>query len=187
MNGDPVLDINANRAARKYTPIENAKRVLWGACRPLFRLSPRPLYGWRRWLLRVFGARVGNRVRVYPSVRVFAPWEFEIGDDSAIGDGAEVYNLGPVRIGTCVTVSQNAYMCAGSHDYTKPDMPLTKPPVVIEDQAWICAFGFVGPGVTIGEGAVVGAYAVVVSDVDPWSVVAGNPARHVKTRQVQTE
>jgi putative colanic acid biosynthesis acetyltransferase WcaF len=117
-------------------------------------------------------------------VRIFAPWAFEIGDESAVGDRAEIYNLGSVQIGAQVTISQRAYLCAGTHDHSQPDLPLQKPPIVIGDRAWVCAFGFVGPGVTVGEGAVVGARAVVVKDVEPWSIVAGNPARHVKSRSM---
>ncbi len=90
--------------------------------------------------------------------------------------------LGSPMIGSSLTISQRAHLCAGTHDYTDPAMPLLKPPIVIEDDAWICADAFVGPGVTVGQGAVVGARAVVVKDVPPWTIVAGNPARIVKRR-----
>jgi putative colanic acid biosynthesis acetyltransferase WcaF len=95
-----------------------------------------------------------------------------------------IYNLGQVTIGQSVTISQRAHLCAGTHDYTKPDMPLLKPPIRIENLAWICADAFVGPGTIIGEGTVVGARAVVTSNVARWTVVAGNPARFIKERKI---
>ncbi len=109
-----------------------------------------------------------------------------IGDHSAIGDRAEIYNLGPVVIGSRVTISQRAHLCAGTHDYERREMPLVKSPIVVEDDAWVCTDAFVGPGVTVGKGAVVGARAVVVKDVGPWDVVVGNPARFVKKRVLAT-
>ena len=121
---------------------------------------------------------------VYPSARIYLSWNLTIDDDSSIGEWVLVYNLGPVTIGKKATISHRAHLCAGSHDYTDPTMPLLRPPVVVGDQAWICADAYVGPGVHVGEGAVVGAAAVVTSDVAPWKVVAGNPARVIKERHV---
>jgi putative colanic acid biosynthesis acetyltransferase WcaF len=95
-----------------------------------------------------------------------------------------IYNLGPITIGEQVTVSQQAHLCAGTHDHTDPAMPLLKPPITIEDQAWICADAFVGPHVTVGEGAVVGARAVAVKDVPEWTIVGGNPARKIGQRKL---
>jgi putative colanic acid biosynthesis acetyltransferase WcaF len=113
------------------------------------------------------------------------PWNLTVGDWSAIGEHALIYNLGPVTIGREATISQRAHLCAGTHDYAAPDMPLLKPPIVVGDQVWVCADAFVGPGVRVGDGAVVGARAVVVRDVEPWTVVAGNPARPVKQRRLR--
>jgi putative colanic acid biosynthesis acetyltransferase WcaF len=130
----------------------------------------------------MFGAEVGRHVHVYPSVRVFAPWALRIGDYSAIGDEAILYNLGPIHIGCSVTVSQRAHLCAGTHDYSRADLPLLKPSIIVDDQVWICADAFVGPGVRVGHGAVVGACTVVIRDVPAWTVVVGNPAREIKKR-----
>ena len=113
---------------------------------------------------------------------IYFPWNLTVGDYAAIGEDALVYNLGPVTLGARVTVSQRAHLCAGTHDYADPAMPLEKPPIAVGAQAWICADAFVGPGVTVGDGAVVGARAVAVKDVPPWTVVAGNPARPVRPR-----
>lgn len=175
-------DIKANRSAVKYSRREQILRLLWIPGQWLFRLSPRPMFGFRRVLLRCFGATIGRNVNIYPSATLYFPWNLTMGDWSCIGEWTLVYNLGPVTIGPKVTVSQRVHLCAGTHDYTDPAMPLMKPPIVIGESAWICADAFVGPGVTIGDGAVVGARSVVVRDVPAWNVVAGNPARTIKMR-----
>lgn len=178
----PGLDISANRKAVRYSRGELLLRVLWGLCKPLFRFSPRTCFGWRRMLLRLFGAKVGRNVHIYGTAVIYMPWNLEIGEWSGIGEQAFVYNLGRVTIGDMTTISQRAHLCAGTHDFTDPSLPLLKPPIAIGNQAWICADAFVGPGVTVGEGAIVGARAVVVKDVGSWDVVAGNPARFIKKR-----
>jgi putative colanic acid biosynthesis acetyltransferase WcaF len=132
------------------------------------------------------GATIGREVQVSNTVRIQYPWMLAIGGYSAVGEGAYLYSLGRITIGQQVTLSQRAHLCAGSHDHTDPAMPLLRLPVVIEDQAWICAEAFLGPGVTVGEGAVVAARAVAVRDVPPWTIVAGNPARFVKERVVRS-
>ena len=179
---DPVRDIAANRSAGKYSPVEQARRVAWAAGRLAFRLSPRPCFAFRRWLLRCFGARVGAHVHIYPSAHIYFPWHLSIGNWSSIGEWALVYNLGPVTIGERVTLSQRTHLCAGTHDHRDPAMTLLKPPIVIGDDAWVCADAFVGPGVEVGAGAVLGARAVAVRNVPPWSVAVGNPARVVRQR-----
>ena len=176
------LDIAANRGAKKYGTRELLLRVLWMPDQCVFRWSPRPCFGFRRMLLRWFGAKVGSHVNIYPSAVIYYPWNLEIGNWSSIGEWALIYNLGRVSIGARATISLRAHVCAGTHGYRAPDMPLLKPPIVIADQAWICADAFVGPGVTVGTGAVVGARAVVVKAVEPWTVVAGNPARVISVR-----
>ncbi|MFC1605465.1 putative colanic acid biosynthesis acetyltransferase [Pseudomonadota bacterium] len=180
-------DTASNRRQTKYGLTEQFRRVLWGLAKPLFRFSPRIFFGWRNALLRAFGARIGRKVHIYNTAVIYFPWRLEIGDWSAIGEHAFIYNLGAIRIGTNVTISQRAHLCAGTHDHTNPGLPLLKPPITIEDQAWICADAFVGPGVTVGEGSVVGARTVVVKDVEPWLIVVGNPARPVRKREIGAE
>jgi putative colanic acid biosynthesis acetyltransferase WcaF len=182
METDSRLDVARNRKAVKYSRSEMAYRVMWGAGKLFFRFSPRICFGWRRFLLRLFGATIGKEVHIYNTALIYMPWNLEIGDWSSIGEQVYVYNLGKITIGAKVTISHRAHLCAGTHDYTLGDLPLQKPLIYIEDQAWICTDAFVGPGVTIGEGAIVGARGVAVSDVAPWMIVAGNPAKPVKKR-----
>ncbi|MBA3487513.1 MAG: putative colanic acid biosynthesis acetyltransferase [Lysobacter sp.] len=177
-----TLNIAAARAARPYSRMEYLGRLLWALATPLFRLSPRLCHGWRRWLLRRFGATVGCDVTIHPSVRITIPWNLSIGDQASLGERALVYNLGPVRIGPRATVSHLAHLCAGSHDHLDAALPLLRMPIEIGADAWVCAQAFVGPGVVIGDGAVVAAAAVVCRSVEPWMIVAGNPARPVKRR-----
>lgn len=177
-----MLDIEQNRRARKYSLGEMVRRILWSFAQPLFRFSPRPFFGWRRFLLRCFGAKIGRSVHIYPSATIYLPWNLNVGDQSAIGEYAFIYNLGPVILGERVTISHRAHLCAGTHDHTKRDFPLIRPPITIASDAWICADAFVGPDVTVGKGAIVGARAVAMKDVEPWSIVVGNPARESKKR-----
>jgi putative colanic acid biosynthesis acetyltransferase WcaF len=179
------LDIAACRSQRPYSRREYLLRILWTLATPLFRFSPRPFFGWRRMLLRVFGSKVGVGAHVYPSARIYFPWNLILGDQASIGEWALVYNLGPVTIGDRATISHRAHLCAGSHDYSDPTLPLLRLPIEIGDQAWVCADAFIGPGRKVGEGAIIGAAAVVVADVPAWQVVGGNPARVIKTRGMQ--
>jgi len=174
--------INQNRSAVKYTKAEQMRRVMWSLGHFFFRCSPRPLFGFRRWLLRLFGATVGKQVHIYSSAHVYFPWNLEIGDWSSIGEWALIYNLGKVSIGSRTTISQRVHVCAGTHDYNRSDMLLLKPSIQIGDDSWICADAFIGPGVTVAEGAIVGARSVVVKDVPSWVVVAGNPVKLIKQR-----
>jgi putative colanic acid biosynthesis acetyltransferase WcaF len=177
------LDIAANRNAQKWTPREIVCRTLWELLRaPLFAWTPRPFWGWRRTVLRVFGAQIGQNVHIHPTVRIAIPWNLSVDENSALGDGAIVYSLGRISIGRDATVSQYAHLCAGTHDYRRKDMRLLKSPITIEDGAWICADAFIGPGVKIGMFAIVGARAVVTKDVDQNVIVGGNPARELATR-----
>lgn len=176
------IDVLANRKARKWSCKEQLGRVLWALLQPFFALSPRPFWGWRRTMLRLFGAKVGVHVHVHPSVRITIPWNLTLGDRCAVGDGAKLYALGPITIGANSTISQGAHLCAGSHDWRQPEMPLTKPPIIVGENCWIAADVFVGPNVTIGSRAILAARAVAVSDVPSDIIVGGNPAQKIKAR-----
>jgi putative colanic acid biosynthesis acetyltransferase WcaF len=177
-----MINVKANRAETKWSRREQVARVIWGSVLPLFVFSPRPFWGWRRFLLRLFGASIGPEVHIYPSARITMPWNLEIGESAAIGDRAILYALGSITIGARATVSQGAHICAGTHDISDPARPLLKPPITIGSDAWVCADAFVGPGVTVGDGAIVGARAVAMKDVPAYAIVVGNPARQIKKR-----
>jgi putative colanic acid biosynthesis acetyltransferase WcaF len=174
----------AARRRSPWTRREKLGRALWYLVETtLFRLSPRPLYRWRNWLLRRFGARVAPSARIRSSVTVEVPWHLTVGPDAIIGDHVILYCLGPVTVGARTTVSQYCHLCAGTHDYTRIDFPLLRPPIVLGDDVWLAADVFVGPGVTVGTGAVVGARSNVFSDLPPWKVCVGSPAKPVKDRE----
>ncbi len=186
MNGplsDLPVDHKTNQAARKYPIGVQIRRVAWSAGRWLIRLSPRPCFGWRRFIFRLFGARIGAHVNTYPSTHLYMPWNVEIGDWAALGEDVLVYSLGEVSIGRSVTLSYRAHVCAGTHDLSDPALPLLRPPVSIEDGVWVGTEAFIGPGVRIARGAIVGARAVVVKDVASLDIVGGNPARVIGRRQ----
>lgn len=134
--------------------------------------------------MRLFGARIDRNARVSPSVSVWAPWNLEVGTDASIGHHVDVYSVAPIRIGAHATVSQYCFLCSASHDPSDPNMRLVSSPIVIKDQAWVCAGAYVLPGVTVGQGAVVGAASVVTKDVPDWCIVAGNPSRYIRERVI---
>jgi putative colanic acid biosynthesis acetyltransferase WcaF len=179
----PIFQTLDKTAAFPYSKREYARRFLWNIVRAtLFRLSLPRAYGWRRWLLRIFGAKIGPHSGIRRGVKIFHPWLFEMGDWSMLADGVVIYNLGTVKIGAHTVLSQDVYVCAGTHDYTNPTLPLERPPIMIGHGVWIAAGAFIGPGVTIGDNSVVGARAVVMKDVESAVVVAGNPAKVLKSR-----
>jgi len=164
-----------------------AARALWQLVwLTLFRPSPRVFHGWRRLLLRSFGAKLGRGVHVYPSAKVWAPWNLEMGHHSCLGPCVDCYNVDRVKLGEFSTVSQYSYLCTATHNYQDLSMPLITKPIELGARSWIAADVFVGPGVCIGEGAVVGARSAVFRDVEPWTVVGGNPARFLKRRELQS-
>lgn len=177
------VDIAGNRRARKWSRTELLGRMLWDNIgSTLMALSPRFFWGFRRALLRCFGARIGREVHIYPSVRIAIPWNLSIGNHTAVGDRVILYALGAISIGERVTISQHVHLCAGSHEYTDRALPLLKLPIHIQSDAWVCADAFIGPGVTVGSRAIAAARAVVTRDVPEGAIVGGNPARFIKQR-----
>jgi putative colanic acid biosynthesis acetyltransferase WcaF len=172
------------RHVSPWTRREKVGRWLWSITQAtLFRFSPRTFYRWRTWLLRRFGANLDPTAHIRRTVTIEVPWNLSIGANAGIGDHVKLYCLGRITIGSRVTISQYAHICAGTHDYTRPDMPLLRPPITIEDDVWIATEAFVGPNVTIGQGVVVGARACVVKDLPPWQICVGNPAGPIKDRE----
>jgi len=161
-------------------------RVAWGLVWLfLFRPTPTLLHAWRAWLLRAFGARIGRGVKVFPSTRVWAPWQLTMDEFSTLSPDVDCYCVAPVKIVSHATVSQYAFLCTATHDVTDPHMRLVTAAITVGDQAWVCAGAYVGPGVTIGQGGGVGARAVVTKDVPPWMIVAGSPARVIRQRVIR--
>lgn len=148
----------------------------------LFRLSPQPMYGFRRFLLRLFGAAIGRGVKIRPTAIVTYPWNVAIGDHSWIGDRAELYSLTRIEIGAHCVVSQRSYLCTGSHDLTDPTFSLVVKPIRVQDGAWIASDVFVYPGVTLGTMAVAAARSTVLRDIPAEEVHAGTPAVFLKRR-----
>jgi len=147
-----------------------------------FRMSPQFMYGFRRFLLRLFGAKIGKNVIIRPTVRTTYPWKVSIGDYSWIGDDVVLYSLGEIEIGNHVVISQKSYLCAASHDYTKQDFPIYSKKIIIRDQCWLAADVFVAPGITIDKGTVVGSRSSVYKNLPENKVCMGNPAKVIRNR-----
>jgi putative colanic acid biosynthesis acetyltransferase WcaF len=151
----------------------------------LFKYSPKPFHAWRSFLLRLYGAKVGKGVHVYPGVKIWAPWNLILGDECGIGNGAILYSQGKISIGKRVVISQGTHLCAGTHDYTQVGFPLITNPIIIEDHVWVAAEAFLHPGVTLGVGSVIGARSVVTKDMPAWMVCAGFPCKPIKARVME--
>lgn len=159
------------------------KRLVWNSVHLLlYRTSPIPLHAWRSFLLRCFGATMGANCHFYPGSKVWAPWNLHCADQVSAANGTELYNPAPMYFGSHAIVSQGAYVCGATHDYNRADFPLLAYEMRFGAYSWICARAAVGPGVQVGEGAVLGMGAVATKALEPWTVYAGNPATAVKTR-----
>ncbi|MES1024384.1 putative colanic acid biosynthesis acetyltransferase [Gloeocapsa sp. BRSZ] len=161
-------------------------QLWWLVQSTLFGLSPQFMYAWRRWLLKTFGATVGQKVLIRPTARITYPWKVQIGDYSWIGDDVVLYSLGDIAIGNNVVISQRSYLCAASHDYNSPSFDIFAKPVRIEDEVWLATNVFVAPGVTIGKGAVVGACSSVFRSLPSMMICTGCPAQPLRRREKQT-
>lgn len=162
-------------------------RAAWGATWFLLASwTPPPMRGWRRFLLRLFGARIASSAGIYGTARIWYPPNLEVGPHAFIGPCAKIYCMADIRIGAYALVSQGAHLCGGTHDISDPDFQLIARSIVVGEKAWIAAEAFVGPGVTVGEGAVLGARGVAMRDLEPWTVYRGNPAEAVKKRKLRS-
>ena len=147
--------------------------------------TPPPLFAWRRLLLRLFGANIAPSARVYSTARVWSPANLEMAEHACLGPGAHAYSMALISMGPYALASQGAFLCAGTHDIEHPNFQLRAVPIRIEARAWIAADAFVGPGVVIGEGAVLGARGCAFRNLEPWTVYGGNPAKRLKPRQLR--
>lgn len=178
----PSFDL-ASTAAWPFARSWYVRRLLWTAVEAsAFRYSPPRANRFRTRLLRAFGATIAEGAVVRRTVKTRHPWLLSLGRNSAIGDGVRVYNLGAISIGDQTVVSQYTHLCAGTHDYRDPALPLRRPPICIGNSVWICADSFIGPGVTVGDRSVIGARSVVMADVPSDVVANGNPLQIMKQR-----
>lgn len=164
------------------------QRAVWGTVwLLLFRPTPRTFHWWRRTLLRFFGAQVGRNFRSHGSCRVWAPWLLHIGNDVSVGEGVHFYSMAPITVGHGAIISQGSHLCAGTHDYNSSNFQLVAKPISVGRDAWICTESFIGPGVNVPEGAVLGARAVMTRTPTQgeWQVFAGNPAKMIKARKIR--
>jgi len=186
IDAEPRVRTSRTECPSPHSLSNKLARVWWATCWwTLFRVSPRILFRWRVLLLRCFGADVSWHSRVDPTARIWAPWNLSLADNASIGHHADIYNVARIRVAAGATVSQYSFLCSASHDITDPAMRLTAKPITVGPSAWVCARAFVGPGVTVGEGAVVAACGVAVRDAPPWTVVGGNPAREIGKREIK--
>lgn len=160
-------------------------RFLWGVVYILlFRPTPRNFHFWRVMLLRIFGAKIHSKARVYPKAKIWAPWNLTMHEGATIGDEVDVYCVAPITLEAWAGVSAYSYLCAASHDFDNVEFPLTPAPIKLGRRCWLAADVFVAPGVTIGDGVVVGARSSVFSDLPPWMVCMGTPAKPVRPRKI---
>lgn len=161
-------------------------RLVWMAGWLLLaRWTPPLLHRWRAIVLKLFGAKLGRNCRVHASVKIWHPRNLELGDNVLIGPGTIIYNQGRITIGTDCVISQRAHLCASTHDPSDPHFQLLLRPITLAQKCWIATEAFVGPGVTIGEGAVIGARAALFEDAEEWMIYRGNPATRLKPRAMR--
>lgn len=180
-----IIQGNDPTISPSFTFANRIFRQLWNwVWLVLFRPSPRPCHAWRGFLLKTFGAKLGRHVHVYPGARIWAPWNLKIGSHVGVADNVIIYNMDKVEIGDYCVISQGAHICGGSHDYNSANFQLTAAPIILYPYVWVCADAFIGPGVTIPRGVVVGARSVVSRSLpDEWSVYAGSPAKKIGARK----
>jgi putative colanic acid biosynthesis acetyltransferase WcaF len=174
----PLFQLPANFRGRPGWYIQ----LWWLVQSLLFKTSPQFMYGWRRWLLKIFGAKIGKDVRLRPSMHVQFPWKVSIGDYSWIGDEVVLYSLGEIEIGQNVVISQRSYICTGSHDYKAESFSIYAQKIILEDECWLATDVYVAPNVRIGRGTVVGARSSVFHDLAPGIIAIGTPAKKVGNR-----
>ena len=180
-----ILKGNNSYRGPSFTLLNRFLRVIWNVVYILlFRSSLSSLHAWRIFLLRVFGAQIGRGCHVYPSVKIWAPWNLRLGNYVGVADGVTLYCMDKIVMGDYVVISQGAHLCGGTHDYNSENFQLVAKPIVIYAYVWVCAEAFLHPGVIVSEGVVVGARAVVAKSLmDPWAVYAGNPCRQINIRK----
>jgi len=189
MRGTTPLDAGTTRAwegGPSFSLFNRVYRAAFSIAWALFAAwTPPPLHRWRAWLLRRFGARISPTARIYRSVRIWSPANLHVSDHAVIGPGANIYSMGKISIGAYAIVSQGAHLCAGTHDVSDPNFQLKARPITIGERAWIAAEAFVGPGVSVGPGCVLGARGCAMRDLEDWMIYSGNPAIPLRPRTLR--
>ncbi len=163
--------------------IDKVRRFLWATTWLLLcRWTPNPMHKWRVWVLKRFGAKIGDKNFIYPSCKIWAPWLLQTGEVVAIGPGVEIYNPGGIRIGHHSVLSQHSFLCGATHNYDSEEFSYIKKEIVLEAYVWICAKAIVLPGIYCYEGSVLAAAAIATRNMEAWTVYAGNPSKPVKMR-----
>jgi putative colanic acid biosynthesis acetyltransferase WcaF len=183
----PAIRVSREDCPSPHSKANKLGRVLWAIVWALlFRPSPIIMLGWRRMLLRLFGARIGKGAKIMPSTKIWAPWNLTMSEEACLSHNVDCYCVAPVSIGAHATVSQYSFLCTATHDVQDPHMRLVTAPIVIGDGAWVAADVFVAPGITIEEGAVVGVRSSVFKDMPAWTICAGQPCRPIRKRELRS-
>jgi acetyltransferase-like isoleucine patch superfamily enzyme len=181
------LRVDLYKLHNQKPPGKRLRLFLWRSVQlPFLDHAPRLLGPLRVLLLRLFGAKIGPSCRVSNGVKILMPWNLTLGERSILERNTEIYNLASVEIGDHVVISEHSYLCTSTHDYTHPYFPVQSLPILIDSQVWVAAGCFVGPGITISEGAVIGAWSVVTKAMPAWMVCAGSPCKPLKQRVIRT-
>tara|TARA_B110000971_G_C19905998_1_gene452265 strand:+ start:82 stop:615 length:534 start_codon:yes stop_codon:yes gene_type:complete len=162
-------------------------RVIWLIVYySLFKFSPFFLHSYRSFILKIFGAKIDSNVKIFPSVKIYLPSNLVIKSGTCLGPGVNIYNQGPILLGRNITVSQFAHLCSSTHKYNSnpPRLPLLISKIVIKDDCWICADAFIGPGVTLAVGSIIGARSVLFKNTVQRGIYVGNPAKLIKKRNI---
>lgn len=183
MSGQNLISSKQGFVGPSFTLMNRLRRLLWQLTWVLFAIwTPPSFHRWRILLLKLFGANVSWTAYVYSNVKIWAPWNLTISDYGTLARSVICYNIAPISIGVKAVVSQGAQLCTGTHDYRDPTFPLIAKPISIGRRAWVCANAFVGPGVNVGDGAVLAAAGVAFYKLDAWTVYLGNPATILRHR-----
>ncbi len=183
LGAPPFVDLRRYHQPGYDAGGSRVKMLLWWLVQAIaFPLSLHTAHRWRCWLLRLFGAKIGQQVMIRPTARITYPWNIEIGDYSWVGDDVVLYSLVPIRLGQHCVISQKSYLCTGSHDISDPRFGLTTGEIVVENGAWIATDCFIGPNVRIGANAVIGARSTVFQTMPAAQICFGTPCKPVKPR-----
>lgn len=181
-------DLSTFKMPKNFRGGSKIKVQLWGIVALLFfRTSLQFMYGFRNFLLRLFGAKIGKNVLIRPSVKITYPWKLEIGDNAWIGEETYLYNLAEIKIGKNAVISHRSFLNTGGHDYNKTTFDIFAKPIVIEDEAWVTSEVYISPGVTIYKGAVIGVRSSVFNDMPAEMLCYGSPAKPIRKRQSSKE